>query len=242
MFMRFRHAPARLIRHSLFALAAISFVACGGDSSSGDTLAPLPTTATTMPSTTLAPISTTIAVSATTTTSTSSSTSTTVSPAEQLVLREDGLGDVLFGVDADQMITYMTDLLGTPDSDSGYLGPVSEFGSCSGTQVRGVRWGDLLIMLGDDSEVAQGRVHFYSWTYGPVQGIAPVPLGPTTDGNITLGSTVSEILKVYPTAEIFNDDILGMGFEIERTLIGTLSNDSPDGVVISMTGGVACAT
>jgi hypothetical protein len=25
-------------------------------------------------------------------------------------------------------------------------------------------------------------------------------------------------------------------------LVGTLSNDSPNGVVISMTGGVACAT
>jgi hypothetical protein len=35
---------------------------------------------------------------------------------------------------------------------------------------------------------------------------------------------------------------LGRGFEIDRTLVGTLSNDSPNGVVISMTGGVACAT
>jgi hypothetical protein len=167
---------------------------------------------------------------------------TTVAPAEQLVLREDGLGDVLFGVDADQMILYVTQLLGKPDSDSGYIGPVSEFGSCPGTQVRGVRWGDLLLMFGDESEVAQGRVHFYSWTYGPVQGIAPEPMGPVTDGDITLGSTVAEILNVYPTAEIFNDDILGMGFEINRTLTGTLSNDSPNGVVVSMTGGVACAT
>ena len=140
------------------------------------------------------------------------------------------------------MILYVTQLLGKPDSDSGYIGPVSEFGSCPGTQVRGVRWGDLLLMFGDESEVAKGRVHFYSWTYGPVQGIAPVPMGPVTDGDITLGSTVTEILNVYPTAEIFNDDILGMGFEIDRTLTGTLSNDSANGVVVSMTGGVACAT
>jgi hypothetical protein len=97
-------------------------------------------------------------------------------------------------------------------------------------------------MFGDESEVARGRLHFYSWTYGPVQGTEPVPMGPVTDGDITLGSTVTEILNVYPTAEIFNDDILGMGFEIDRTLVGTLSNDSPNGVVISMTGGVACAT
>jgi hypothetical protein len=233
------------MRHSIRLGAAIALlitlVACGGGSESSDTLSPLPTTATTIPDTTLAPMTTSVAPESTTTSSTSS-TLTTVAPAEQLVLREDGLGDVLFGVDADQMILYVTQLLGKPDSDSGYIGPVSEFGSCPGTQVRGVRWGDLLLMFGDESEVAQGRVHFYSWTYGPVQGIAPEPMGPVTDGDITLGSTVAEILNVYPTAEIFNDDILGMGFEINRTLTGTLSNDSPNGVVVSMTGGVACAT
>jgi len=233
------------MRHSIrlgVAIAMlITLVACGGGSESSDTLSPLPTTATTIPDTTLAPMTTSVAPESTTTSSTSS-TLTTVAPAEQLVLREDGLGDVLFGVDADQMILYVTQLLGKPDSDSGYIGPVSEFGSCPGTQVRGVRWGDLLLMFGDESEVAQGRVHFYSWTYGPVQGIAPEPMGPVTDGDITLGSTVAEILNVYPTAEIFNDDILGMGFEINRTLTGTLSNDSPNGVVVSMTGGVACAT
>jgi hypothetical protein len=233
------------MRHSIrlgVAIAMLStLVACGGGSESSDTLSPLPTTATTIPDTTLAPMTTSVAPESTTTSSTSS-TLTTVAPAEQLVLREDGLGDVLFGVDADQMILYVTQLLGKPDSDSGYIGPVSEFGSCPGTQVRGVRWGDLLLMFGDESEVAQGRVHFYSWTYGPVQGIAPEPMGPVTDGDITLGSTVAEILNVYPTAEIFNDDILGMGFEINRTLTGTLSNDSPNGVVVSMTGGVACAT
>ena len=232
--------------HSFRSVAVVTIlgtlvVACGGGGASSETLAPLPTTATTTPETTLAPMATSVAPESTTTSSTSS-TLATIEPAEQLVLREDGLGDVLFGVDADQMITYVTQLLGQPDSDSGYIGPVSEFGSCPGTQVRGVRWGDLLLMFGDESEVAQGRAHFYSWTYGPVQGIAPVPMGPVTDGDITLGSLVEDILKVYPTAEIFNDDILGMGFEINRTLTGTLSNDSPSGVVVSMTGGVACAT
>jgi len=236
--MRTRHSIRSVV---VVAILGTLVVACGGGDSSSETLAPLPTTATTIPESTLAPMSTSVAPESTTTSSTSS-TSTTVSPAEQLVLREDGLGDVLFGVNADQMITYVTQLLGKPSSDSGIVGPVSEFGSCSGTQVRGVRWGDLLLMFGDESEVARGRLHFYSWTYGPVQGTEPVPMGPVTDGDITLGSTVTEILNVYPTAEIFNDDILGMGFEIDRTLVGTLSNDSPNGVVISMTGGVACAT
>lgn len=122
-------------RHSIRSVAVATIlgtvvVACGGGDSSSETLAPLPTTATTIPESTLAPMSTSVAPESSTT-STSSSTSTTVSPAEQLVLREDGLGEVLFGVDADQMIAYVTQLLGKPSSDSGIVGPVSEFGSCS---------------------------------------------------------------------------------------------------------------
>jgi len=108
-------------RHSIRSVAVATIlgtvvVACGGGDSSSETLAPLPTTATTIPESTLAPMSTSVAPESSTT-STSSSTSTTVSPAEQLVLREDGLGEVLFGVDADQMIAYVTQLLGKPSSD-----------------------------------------------------------------------------------------------------------------------------
>ena len=122
--MRTRHSIRSVV---VVAILGTLVVACGGGDSSSETLAPLPTTATTIPESTLVPMSTSVAPESTTTSSTSS-TSTTVSPAEQLVLREDGLGDVLFGVNADQMITYVTQLLGKPSSDSGIVGPVSEFG------------------------------------------------------------------------------------------------------------------
>ena len=36
----------------------------------------------------------------------------------------------------------------------------------------GVRWGDLMLMFGDESGYAEGRLHFFSWNYGPVAGIA----------------------------------------------------------------------
>jgi hypothetical protein len=157
-----------------------------------------------------------------------------------LVLRSDGLGDSLFGVDAPALIAIVTELLGKPDSDSGYVPTTKKYKLCPGTQVRSVRWGDLMLMFGDESGYAEGRLHFFSWNYGPVAGIAPVPMGPTTDGDITLGSTVADLLRVYPSAEIFMDDVAGASFILESTLSGILSDQTPDGVVIAMYGGNAC--
>jgi hypothetical protein len=221
-----------------FVLAAVfSLAACGGGGATTETLAPLPTSPTTTLPTTLPPMTTT---TSTTVSSSTSSTSTTVSPAETLVLRSDGLGDSLFGVDAAALIAIVTELLGKPDSDSGYVPTTKKFKLCPGTKVRSVRWGDLMLMFGDESGYAEGRLHFFSWNYGPVEGIAPVPMGPTTDGDITLGSTVAELLRVYPSAEIFMDDVAGASFSLENTLSGILSDQTPNGVVIAMYGGNAC--
>ena len=224
---------------AIFIAAAVFILAaCGGGGATTETLAPLPTSATTTPPATLPPMST--VATSTTLSSSTSSTSTTVSPGETLVLRSDGLGDLLFGVDAAGMIAIVTALLGKPDSDSGYVTTTKKFKLCPGTQVRSVRWGDLSLMFGDESGYAEGRLHFFSWNYGPVAGIAPVPMGPTTDGDITLGSTVAELLGVYPSAEIFMDDVAGASFILENTLSGILSDQTPDGVVIAMYGGNAC--
>jgi len=223
---------------TFFVLAAVlSLAACGGGGETTETLAPLPTSPTTTLPTTLPPMTTT---TSTTVSSSTSTTSTTVSPAETLVLRSDGLGDSLFGVDAAALIAIVTELLGKPDSDSGYVPTTKKFKLCPGTKVRSVRWGDLMLMFGDESGYAEGRLHFFSWNYGPVAGIAPVPMGPTTDGDITLGSTVAELLRVYPSAEIFMDDVAGASFSLENTLSGILSDQTPDGVVIAMYGGNAC--
>lgn len=151
-----------------------------------------------------------------------------------------GLGDVRFGVDPEGVISYLKKRLGEPDSDSGYIDSYSEFGSCPGSRVRGVQWGDLLLLFGDESTVADGRLHFFSWKYGPVTGSRAEPPGLATEAGITLGSSVAELRRLYPQSEIFSDEIYGAGFEIERTLSGSLSSTERNGTVTVLYGGISC--
>lgn len=226
----------------MFAATAL-LVSCGGDDGSSDTLAPLPTNVSTTVESTLAPMVSTTGVPDATTTSIVATT-TTVPEAAELVLSPDSLGSVRFGVDPEGAIAFVTSLLGEPDSDSGYVDAVSDFGYCPGSQVRGVRWGDLLMLFGDDSTVSSGRLHFYGWRFGPVRSSVHDPLGPATAGGITLGSTVNELLAAHPSADVVNDDVYGAGFDIDfgsRGLVsGSLTDDSPNGVIVDLFGGVNC--
>ena len=224
--------------------ALFGTAACGGDDGSADTLAPLPTTATTIATTvapsTLIPLPTTLAPGTSTTTSIVIETTTTVPPAEQLVMRGDGLGDVLLGVNGAAAVDYITKLIGSPTDDTGEIAPEGDYVKCNGTKVRVVTWGDLKVYTGDESPYGSGRMHFYGWQYGPVQGSLPDPLGPTTDGDITLGSTVNEILAVFPAAEIFNDQYLGVGADLDQGLTAMLTDGTGNGVVIALFGGATC--
>lgn len=130
--------------------------------------------------------------------------------------------------------------LGEPTEDSGYVDAYSAFGSCPGSRVRGVRWDDLLLLFGDESTIVDGRLHFFSWKYGPTSGSTAVPPGLKTDSGITLGSTVADLRRGHPSVQIFSDEIFGAGFEIERTLSGTLSSTESSGRVTVLYGGITC--
>jgi hypothetical protein len=163
-----------------------------------------------------------------------------VASVEDLELWSGGIGDVRFGVDPEGVITYMKKRLGEPTEDSGYIDSYSAFGSCPGSRVRGVRWGDLLLLFGDESTVVDGRLHFFSWKYGPMSGNTLVPPSLKTETGITIGSTVDDLRRLHPTVEIFSDEIFGAGFEIERTLSGTLSSTESSGRVTVLYGGISC--
>lgn len=221
------------------ALAIVFVVAsCGGGGGGDDTLAPLPIAPGS--SSSLAPLVSTTTEPVASTTTSINSTTTTLVPGLELVLRSDGIGDARFGVEPDGVIGYVTAILGAPDRDTGWIESLSEFGSCPGTEVRAVEWANLRLLFGDQSDFNTGRRHFYGWQYGPPIDSEIGPLGPATDGGITVGSTVREIVRVYPDVEIYNDEIVGPGFEIEATLSGTLSDDAPNGLVLALYGGTAC--
>ena len=221
---------------SMMTLPMILVISCGGGGGAGDTLAPLVTTSTTLPATTtMAPVSTT-----TSTTSTTTTTTTTIVEGAELILRSNGLGSARFGVDPDGVIAFVTSVLGSPDSDTGYVDSFSQFGTCPGSEVRGVRWGDLTLLFGDESDFGSGRRHFYQWQFGPQTSSPLRPNGPLTDGLIGLGSTVAEIRRVYPDVEIFADEVYGPGFELEPLLWGTLTDDADSGRVIALVGGTPC--
>lgn len=233
-----RRALGATVVRSLAVPALVALAACGGGGGSDDTLAPLVTTGAPVVSTT-SPTSTTSSSTSSTSTTTSTTTTTIVEGAE-LFLRSDGLGSIRFGVEPDGVVDYVSSLLGDPDSDTGYVDSFSEFGTCPGTEVRGVRWGDLLLVFGDESDFDSGRRHFYQWQFGPQTESPLRPNGPLTDGGIGLGATVSEIRAVYPDVVIFDDEIFGPGFELEPLLWGTLTDDAPTGRVIALVGGTPC--
>lgn len=237
-------APALFVAVSLL-------VACGGDSSSSSTTiaalvttsAPAPTSAptttgaaptTAAPTTSLA-TSTTVAATSTTT-----AASTTVPAAAALVLRQDGLGDAMFGADPDEVVAYVRSILGPPTADSGWADPLTTFGICPGTEVRGVTWGDLQLLFSDDSVVLSGRRHFFNYIYGPPYGPTADPSGMRTDRGIGIGSTVGELRAAHPEVQVYPEEIYGPFYVVNENLTGFLTGVTDDDTVISVIGGIPC--
>jgi hypothetical protein len=234
----------------------LAAAACGRESDDAEvTLPPTSatapvTTGTTGPVTTAAPAttvadttstSTTQPATTTSTTQPATTTSTTVPPGAQLVLGQDRLGTAMFGVEPEAVISYVTALLGPPTADSGWADPNSAFGVCPGTEVRGVTWGDLLLLFSDESGVASGRRHFFSYTLGPPFGASITPAGMATPEGIAVGSTVADLKSAFPGVYVYGgDDVFGPYFVVNENLTGFLTGDTDADTVQSVIGGVTC--
>ncbi len=123
-------------------------------------------------------------------------------PLAELVLEDDGLGDVLLGVPPETVIAEISALFGEPDHDSDWI--VSEpniYGSCPGSEMRAIGWGSLLTIFIRDGANRLGG-WFYSYSYGydyseNVGGFDPRGLRLTTAAGVGLGSTVSDLTDAY---------------------------------------------
>ena len=207
------------------------------------TTEPPSTSTTRVPNVTLPP-DTTTSTSTTTTTTTlpgqTTSTSTTAVPrAAALVLRDDGLGDARFGAEPESVISYVTSIIGRPTADSGWADPF-QFGTCPGSEVRTVAWGDLTLYFGDESVVAEGRRHFFTWTLGPAFGAAIDPAGMVTDAAVGVGATVAALRVAYPDVRLEPDETLGPYFVVTDELTGTLTGLDDTDTVRSFSGGIPC--
>jgi hypothetical protein len=156
-------------------------------------------------------------------------------------LRETGIGDATFGAAPEEVIDYVSSIAGPPTSDSGWADPFSAFGVCPGSEVRGVTWGDLLVLFSDESSVLSGRRHFFSYSYGPPFADTPRPVGMRTPEGITVGSTVAELRGAHPEVVVTPaDDIFATSFHVSDNLNGFLTGETDADLVSSIVGGVGC--
>jgi hypothetical protein len=158
------------MRRLLVLLSLVALTACrdGGDDADGPTTTTDPTT-------------------------TEAATPTTVEQESALALRGDGLGIAAFGDDAEAAIDAVTSELGAPSKDTGWTDRGNEYGTCPGDSVRGIQWGEGLVLLFIDGDTAVGTgQHLSSWR------LAGAPPAIATATGLGYGATAADAEDLYP--------------------------------------------
>ena len=227
-----RRIAPMLIALTLFAAA------CGDDGGA------VVTTSTAATTTTAAGTTTTVALTTTTaaTTTTTEPATTTVGPLEDPILfLPDGLSVVSFGMSPEDTIATMTLFLGPPIDDTGWVDAFDNFGVCPGPITRQVAWGGLYLMFTDPGPFAGGGAQFFSYFY--VAG-APGPT-PGPPQSVDAGTTVDEVLAIWPTAVISPaDEFFAANFRVDlgggHQLYGLLTGTTATDTVTEVYGGYGC--
>lgn len=180
-------------------------------------------------------------------TATTIQATTSTTPPFPLRLESSGLGVADLGAPFDETYESVTELLGQPDSDTGWINPVSEqFGTCPGTVLRVVRWASLRLFFSDGpTEFGEDMRHFFFYSQSAVDTETVLEL--TTPRQVAIGTTVTALNETYgPTLVIDSTASLGVTFVVrsgQRGLLsGTLSDSSPTGEVTSIAGGFGCGS
>ncbi len=130
--------------------------------------------------------------------------------AADLYLQPEGLGPLPFGSDAERTITVLTEALGDPDNDTGWVPADLDFVQCPGVRARLVNWGSLTVYLSDGPTDwgPEGHEHLFSFTYSLLEGQS-LPAGPElrTSEGLRLGTTLSRASSIYGEAAIIYSDI-----------------------------------
>jgi hypothetical protein len=160
--------------------------------------------------------------------------------AQELQLSGEGIGTAGFTADPDGTIDYVNSFLGPPTDDTGWIDPLS-VGLCPGTELRRVSWGVLVLLFGDVSEYAEGRRHFFGYTYGEQGEIGSEPVGLQTTRGVTIGSRVIDLRAAYPAVTIApEDDFSPPLFVVNDNLRGFLTGVEDDATVTAIVAGGDC--
>ena len=183
------------------------------------------------------------AESSTTAPATSSTTIPEPLGVNELVLKSDGLGGARFGAEPNEVVNYVSSILGSPTEDSDWVSPDAR--SCPGTAVRSVKWGVLSLMFGDESSSATGRAHFMSYTYGVIDKFGEEPTGLMTSDGITITDSVGSLLERIDVQLNEGDESLDIppSFFYESApfpVTGLLSGTTADDVVLVISSGSGC--
>lgn len=171
------------------------------------------------------------------TATTEASTSTTSATATDLVLRGDGLGLVALGADPAEAMAAVVAALGDPSADSGWQpAGSSPYGTCPGTEVRGVEWGHLVLLFTDGPTAHGSGPHLFAWR---ITG-SPPALGTAT--GFGYRATAADAEELYPGAvEVVPPDEPFPGFLRVAVDGGTITAylDEADAVT-NLEAGAAC--
>jgi hypothetical protein len=147
---------------------------------------------------------------------------------------------LVFGAEFDLAIQRMTNLLASPDTDTGWR----HDDKCEGDATRRVKWGDLELVFTRGAKDASGSsMTFQQWS---VSAPGRQPAGMVTLEQIGIGSSVADLKRMYPSLKLAQPvpgDPAGLfttksdGVEL---IEGRTSNTSDRGVVTQMSAGFAC--
>jgi hypothetical protein len=119
--------------------------------------------------------------------------STTVQPAAPAIaLRGDGLGVVDLGDAPDAAVAAVSGELGEPTVDSGWQPSFSTYGTCPGSEIRGVEWDGLVLLFTDGETTFGSGEHLFSWR------LTGAPPAVSTVTGLGYGATAADAEELYP--------------------------------------------
>ncbi len=231
------------------AAVAVALLAAGGSApATTTTTTPVPvTTEPQVPDTTTAPTTSPPETTSSTADTTTTTTADVETVEEILTLRPDGLGEFLFGGDAEDTFRGLALLLGNPDDDTGWVDQPSVYGTCLGETVRFVRWHSLQVFMTDGASDwgPAGKRHFAAYVNSGAFEDDSDPLALVTAEDAGIGTTVGDLRSLYGDLLTVEDDpFLGDFFRVDFPgagfLIGAVTGISPADLVESVAAGVSC--